>query len=54
MDADRLRMARDRGLVTSDVSSRTHVVSNPGKELAGDLKTEGGGWLRLFKMRKPK
>ena len=54
MDADRLRAARDRGVITSDVSSRTHVVSNPGKELAADLEPEQGGWRRLLKFMSPK
>ncbi|MCK4444977.1 MAG: hypothetical protein KAW09_10560 [Thermoplasmata archaeon] len=54
MDADRLRAARDRSMVTSDVSSRTLIVSNPDKQLAGDIETESGGWMRLFKFKKPK
>ncbi len=54
MDADKLRAARDRSVVSTDVSSRTHTMGNPGKELAGDLETNLRGWTRLFKFRKPK
>jgi hypothetical protein len=46
MDADRLRAARDRGVVTSDVLSRPQMTSTP--------KEEGSGWARFLRIKRPK
>jgi hypothetical protein len=46
MDADKLRAARDRGVVISDVSSRPQMATNP--------KEKSGGWARFLRIRRPK
>jgi hypothetical protein len=46
MDADKLRAARDRGVVTSDISSRSQMVTTERKE--------GSAWARLLRIRRPK
>jgi hypothetical protein len=46
MDADRLRAARDRGVVTSDISSRSQIAT--------PVKDEGSAWARLLRIRRPK
>ncbi len=46
MDADRLRMARNLGGITTDVSSRSQIYNAP--------KENEGGWFELFRHKKPK
>lgn len=46
MDADRLRAARDRGVVTSDISSRSQMTTT--------VKDEGSAWARLLRIKRPK
>ncbi len=46
MDADRLRAARDRGVVISDISSRSQMVT--------PIKDEGSAWARLLRIKRPK
>lgn len=46
MDADRLRAARDRSVVSSDISSRSQMTSTK--------KEDGSAWARLLRIRRPK
>ncbi len=46
MDADRLRAVRDRGVVTSDISSRSQMVT--------PINDEGSTWARLLRIKRPK
>ena len=57
MDADRLRAARDRGVVTSDISSRSQIVTpikDEGSQMVTSVKDEGSEWARLLRIRRPR
>ncbi len=57
MDADRLRAARDRGVVTSDISSRGQMVTpikDEGSHMVTSRKEEGSAWARLLRIKRPK
>ncbi|MCK5290881.1 MAG: hypothetical protein KAR39_02565 [Thermoplasmata archaeon] len=57
MDADRLRAARDRGVVTTDISSRGQMVTtdiSSREQMATPIKNEGSAWARLLRIKRPK